>query len=373
MSHTHKLVIIGPSHHNTYSMVRCYGENGINPDVILYGKKNSYILRSCFIAYSYVTSDAAGALRVLQENYTEAVVIACADEIASLMDRDYQKLSTRFYFFNCGSNGRLTYFMDKAVQASVANEAGFKVPVSVGGTPSEMADKDLPYPCIVKPLESIHGGKNIQICQTQNDLPKAMTMFNPSERVLVQEFVEKEYEIVVVGLSFGNEIIIPAYIHKHRDNKGGTTYSTVKSIEDLSSNVLSACQGFIAEMKYQGLFGIELIRGKHDYYFIEVNLRNDATTYAIAVAGFNLPLAFWKLCNGENVESIMRNEVRQINAMVEFEDFNFVLKRKVSLFRWIREYRLSECKYFHSDTDIEVSKLKKKEYMKFLRKRIFKF
>ena len=126
-------------------------------------------------------------------------------------------------------------------------------------------------------------------------------------------------------------------------------------------------------MKYQGLFGIELIRGKHDYYFIEVNLRNDATTYAIAVAGFNLPLAFWKLCNGENVESIMRNEVRQINAMVEFEDFNFVLKRKVSLFRWIREYRLSECKYFHSDTDIEVSKLKKKEYMKFLRKRIFKF
>lgn len=366
-------LIIGPTHHNTYSMMRCFGESGVTPDVILYGKTDSYILHSCHIATIHVTSNATDALRVLQENYTEAVVIACADEIASLMDRDFDGLCPHFWFFNCGNRGKLTYLMNKSVQTALATEVGFRVPSTMQGLPSEVVDGEPPYPCIIKPLESIHGGKNIQICYSKDELSTATKLFDPEGRVLVQEFIEKDEEIVVVGLSFGNNLVIPAYIHKCRETKGGTTFSSVKAIGELPQDVLATCKDIIKAMNYQGLFGIELIRKGNVYYFVEVNLRNDATTYAVCVAGCNLPLAYWKLCNGVRIESVPFNEVRQINAMVEYEDFNFVLKRKVSLIRWIKEYRSSECKYFYSNIDTEISKLKKKEYIKFLRKRIFKF
>ncbi len=372
MNYTRKLVIIGSSHHNTYSMVRCFGESGIKPDVILNGKSDSYILVSQYISDSYISSDAEDALNILQEKYSDAVVIACTDSIASLMDLHYDELYPRFLFFNCGNSGALTHYMDKMVQTKIASVVGFKVPLSFESIPPEVVNMDLEFPCIVKPLESIHGGKNIQICHSRADLPETMMKFSSSERVLVQEFVEKEYEIVVVGLSFEDKITIPAYIHKHRDNKGGTTYSTVKPIKELSSSIVSSCKRLIEEMKYQGLFGIELLQKGNDFYFIEVNLRNDATTYAIAVAGCNLPLIYWNCCN-QVPDNNSNCFIKQINAMVEYEDFIFVLKRKVGIIKWLREYKQSECKYFQSVADPEPSQLKKKEYIKFLRKRIFQF
>ena len=197
MNHTLKIVIIGSSHHNTYSMVRCFGESGIKPDVILYGKADSYILQSTFIKGSHVASDATGALSLLQDYYSEAVVIACTDEIASLMDLQYESLRSRYEFFNCGTTGKLTHFMDKAVQSRLASEAGFFVPYMVEGKPAEINAKGLPYPCIIKPLESIHGGKNIRICKHENELPAALLAFSTTDKLLVQEFVEKDYETLM--------------------------------------------------------------------------------------------------------------------------------------------------------------------------------
>lgn len=370
MNHTHKLVIIGPSHHNTYSMIRCFGESGIKPDVILYGMQDSYILLSVFINESHVASDAVEALQQLQEHYPKASVIACGDDVASQMDLHYDVLHNRYQFFNCGSEGKLTNFMDKALQTDMASTMGFLVPVSVEGTPSEVIRKELPYPCIIKPLESIHGGKNIQICRNEAETTDALTNFAPERKVMVQQFVEKDYEVVIVGLSYNAEIYIPAYIHKHRDTKGGTTYSTVKPIDELPSRIVTSCKQLVQKMAYQGLFGIELIRKNDDYYFIEINLRNDATMYAVAVAGCNLPLIYWKLVNCMEVSDTLFGKICQINSMVEFNDFIHVLKRNVSLNTWLKQHKEAECKYCYCKVDMRVYKKQRKDFVKFIIKLI---
>ena len=90
------------------------------------------------------------------------------------------------------------------------------------------------------------------------------------------------------------------------------------------------------------------------------------------VAGANLPLIYQQIVSGMYKEPPVFS-VRSINSMVEFNDFNFVLKRRVGLFKWLREYKGSECKYFHSCVDPKPCKLMKGEYVQFLRKRILKF
>ncbi|MBQ6085470.1 MAG: ATP-grasp domain-containing protein [Bacteroidaceae bacterium] len=366
MNHTRKLVIIGSTHHNTYSMVRCFSESGIKPDVILYGKSDSYILQSVFINDSHVAPDATGALRLLQDCYSEAVVIACTDEIASMMDLQYDGLNTKYDFFNCGATGKLTHFMDKAVQSRLASEVGFPVPDFVEGKPGEIRVKRLHYPCIIKPLESIHGGKNLQICKHEDELPAVLSAFDTNEKVLVQEFVKKDYEIVIVGLSYEDKVVIPAYVHKYRDTKGGTTYSAIKPVSFLPKEVLMSCKKMVKTMCYKGLFGIELIRRGNDYYFVEINLRNDATTYAICVAGCNLPLSFWKICNRESADNFLAAPIRTINSMVEFNDFIHVLKRDVSIRTWKRQWKEAECKYCYSKADARVYRSQKKDFVKFV-------
>ncbi|MBR5747460.1 MAG: ATP-grasp domain-containing protein [Prevotella sp.] len=373
MSDTDKLVIIGSSHHNTYSMIRCFGESGVQPEVILYGKSDSFLLHSRFVKGCFVADNAEDALVMLKDNYKGAVVIACTDDIASLMDKEYDNLIQHFKFFNCGRNGRLTEYMKKTKQIAAAEQAGLRVPITIEASSMDIDLSNIPYPCILRPLESIHGGKNIQVCYSKKDIPSALNAFDNNVKLLVQEFVFKDYEIVLVGLSTAERIIIPAYIHKLRDTKGGTTYSLVKPIEDIPVSVVNSCKKLVAGMSYNGLFGIELMCKGDDYYFVEINLRNDATTYAVNVAGCNLPLAFWKNCHGENADEIFTSSIRQIYSIVEFNDFVSVLKCKVGIIKWFRECKASECKYFYSSVDPEPYKIRRKEFVSFLMKRIFKF
>lgn len=366
-----KIVIIGSSHHNTYSMIRCYGERGIRPDLILYGNPDSYILQSVYIGEIHVAKDATDAILLLRKFYTDCLVIACSDEVASFMDKSYEELIRYFYFFNCGSTGMLTYFMDKVVQSDVASQVGLKVPSSIDAKPDKIDPRNLSYPCIIKPLESINGGKNIQICRSETEVRTALNSFDVESKVMIQQYVEKDFELVVVGLSFNGDIHIPAFIHKHRETKGGTTYATVRPVSELPTNVLSSCRRLVEKMSYQGLFGIELICKDEDFYFIEINLRNDATTYAIAIAGCNLPLAFWGLVNGQNASNIFAKPIRKINSMVEFKDFVHVLKRHVSLLTWIKQRKGCECKYCYSSLDKRPYRKQKQDFIKFLFKMIY--
>lgn len=368
------VTIIGIEHHNTLSMIRDFGQNNIPVELISYGMSNTYISTSKYIVRSYHVESASQAVSklkqvILESNY-KPVVITCTDEIAALIDFNYNEFRDTCYCFNAGEVGRLSYYMSKFMQSELASQSGFLVPNMKEGLPLTIDTQSIQLPCLIKPKESIHGGKQFYICRRRDELTKSLKNFNPKYEVLVQDYVEKDYEIVILGLSINGNHIIPGYVKKHRDYKGGTTYCTTYDCSSIPQEILDACIKMLTAIRYSGLWGIECIIKDNKYYFIELNLRNDATTYAISKAGTDLPLMFYNFCLQKGSEK--NTKVRKIDAMIEFGDFNFVLKLKVSPLVWFRQYRKCECLYYKDETDIVPYKIQLKKYLRFLRKRILK-
>jgi len=125
-------------------------------------------------------------------------------------------------------------------------------------------------------------------------------------------------------------------------------------------------------LNYEGLFGIELIKSKENYYFIEINLRNDATTYSLAVAGVNLPLMYYNLCSGTNSIDETIFEVRTIFSIVEIVDFSNVVHRRIHFLEWFKQLRQAECRYYFSKEDKSPYQLAKKNYILTILKKLIR-
>lgn len=362
------VIVIGVTHHNTLTMVRCLGMAGYGIKLFIYGDKDSYIQYSKYVT-EYTNVDTckdvfAILLKQMSTNSEKQTIISCCDEVSHFFDIYYDELKYAFNFFNAGEKGRLTQYMDKQVQVNLARDCGFSIPksdVKDAGVESILFNT---YPCICKPLSSIAGLKSqICICNDQDSLDMSLKRFGKQARVQVQEYIKKEYEMVVVGLCINQEVIIPGFIKKLRDRMGGTTYATIYPITQLPQKVIESVKRFVKEVHYEGLFGMELIYSKGNYYFVETNLRNDATTYAFSVAGVNLALAYVLAKNGDDYHSETSKTLRQINSMVELTDITHVMKLQVGLFRWLRERKGCESLYFYNKEDMKPYKVAKRQFV----------
>lgn len=363
------VIIIGTTHHNTYSMIRCFGEYGKAPVLVLYGDNHSYIAHSKLVKECVTVLDEKAAINYLVSSYRnpkKALIIPCSDTIASEIDKSYNILINKYYIFNCGSQGELTFNMNKFRQNSVAHESGLRVPLSQEGMIKELKECDIPYPRIVKPVESIHGGKKIDICYDNNEYCDAIRSYNENDKALVQEYILKEYEIVVLGARIKEKTLIPGFIQKHRDILGGTTFSTVRNAIKLPAEVLSSCKKLVDSINYEGLFGIELIKNKNGYYFVEINLRNDATTYAMAVAGVNLPFRYYEIVTGQESVLTKNTIVDEIDAMVELTDVIHIFKGNISILKWLSQKRKSRCRFCYSEMDKKVYWLQICKFLRFV-------
>ena len=335
-----KIVIVGGNHHNTLSMVRCFGECGIKVDLIVVGTVKGAAVRSKYVEMYYLVRDVEDVISVLMRNYAneinKATIISCADDIAAQLDVHYSQLISFFNFFHANEDNRVSKYMNKLVQVELAKDVGLHVPFTTiyqkGG---DISFDNFPY--LLKPLVSKDGGKRIHICSSKEELEYLLVEQSEHYNILVQEYIIKEYEIVVLGVSINDDVLLPGYIRKIRENKGGTTYATVEDIGNLPFELIESCKLIIRKMGYEGLFGIEFIYNKGEYYFIEVNLRNDATCYALAKAGVNLPLIYFLAINGMDYRFYLTGKVSHLTSMVELKDFKFVLKGQVSLVKWMRE------------------------------------
>lgn len=342
-----KAVVIGGTHHNTLSMIRCLSMKGVKVDVILEDKhaKDSYIPASCYIGDCFAVTNGNEAINILQEKYpADNIVVVCSDDVAALLDSN------------------TAHFMDKQVQVELAKKVGFKVPRSIVYVVGADTLNAPCYPCIVKPLESIHGGKRFSVCSDTCELEKVLNEYEANDVVQIQEYIRKDEEIVVDGVSVNSDIIIPGYVLKHRDYLGGTSFSTAYPIEKLTEDICMKIRTMIKEIGYKGLFGVELIKKNDKYYFVEVNLRNDATTYSLAVAGVNLPYIWTLAMDGKDYQNEANGKIREISSMVEFRDLKFALKGNISLLQWWRDYRSCECKYFYDKSDMKPFRIARNQF-----------
>lgn len=372
-----RIIVVGVTHHNTLTMVRCLGKAGYGIQLYIYGDKDSYIRYSKYVTgYTYTDTckEVFDLLLAQKEGLRyKPIVISCCDEVAHLFDLNYDGLKDLYIFFNCGKRGRLTYYMDKQKQVLLAEKSGIAVPQSTVKDEETTTIRFSTYPCICKPLSSINGEKaQIRVCNNQESLDKVLSSFGKQSRVQIQEFIKREYEMVVIGLRVNGETIIPGFIRKIRDRMGGTTYATIYPISEIPTSVTKSAKMFIEETNYEGLFGIELIYANGKYYFVEANLRNDATTFAFSVAGVNLALAYVLAKSGKEFHIETSKTLRKINSMVELTDITHVMKLKVSPFRWLKERKGCESLYFYNKEDMKPYKIAKKQFITGYVKRVLK-
>lgn len=341
------IVIIGGEHHNTLGMLRCIGMAGLDADIIILGAHSSFISKSKYINSLHHQTSLDGLIDLLRSLYAgerlNPVLFTCSDSAESFLDNHYDDLKNSFAFFNAGKQSMITGLMNKQTQIQLAVNVGLEVPYSIEF--NGIVDGIL-YPCIVKPVESIKGGKQVEICKDESELKEVLLHFDKNNKVQIQQLLEKEKEIVVLGVSVNEEIVIRGFIDKQREHDGGTLYSTVRPIEDLNDGLVDSCKALIKECGYEGLFGIEFIQNKGHYYYIETNFRNDATTYALACAGVNLPLIYYLAKTGQDYSNEKNKKVRVVNSIVEWNDFKHRKENNVPLLLWIRDFFGAKCKYY---------------------------
>lgn len=227
----------------------------------------------------------------------------------------------------------------------IAEDAGMLVPKAqkyhVGIT--EFA---VPFPVILKPVYS--EGRiefKTKIFNTPEDLIKFSKYLNPKNQYIMQQFIQRSYDIVVYGCKLPNgELKLAGHhtLERWSDDGGGSYGHLSPDIPEYLHP--EALNRFFDILGYHGEFSAEygFVNGKA--YFYEVNFRNDGFCHLSLQAGANLPL-LW-VCSCLNLPFTgsykMKESVVGIN---EIYDVINVLRGKISWAKYKKD--LHEAKAFH--------------------------
>lgn len=340
--------VIGGCHHNMLGVIRSLGESGVNPLVIIETKENNpYVLKSRYIKKFWKVLDEKDVLDILLseagKHNDKPVVIACADNLSSLLDMHYDELSKYYALPGAKEQGRITRLMDKEVMSELAAEVGLLVPSSVATDTSIDEDIAVPLPWIIKPLVSKNGVK-ADIERIYKPQEWAEYKSRHQARVQVQQLIEKEFEYQLIGLSLngGEEVIIPGVSHVIRPqsytNTGFLRYEPLST--DYAESV-NKSKKFLKETGYSGLFSMEFLRGKDGKdYFMEINFRNDGNAICVTAAGVNLPFIWYLSQTGSRWE--LEHSIKTVYVMPEFDDFRQIHHGNISFWQWFNDIQRTD-------------------------------
>jgi predicted ATP-grasp superfamily ATP-dependent carboligase len=347
-NHRSKVIVFGGSHHNTLGVVRALGEKELTPYLIVVSDSSSFVTKSKYIDKSWIVKNEDQGIELLLANFGNEiqtpVLICTSDSASSAIDRHLPRLEGKFYMPNAQHTaGRITYFMDKAIQANLAERVGFGTPKSIVCIADECTGIELLFPVIIKPLKSIEGKKtDIQVCDNLNDLLRATGKLG-KELIQIQEFVDKELEYQVIGCSLngGDQIIAPGISRIIRcPSNTNTGYLTILPYGEFDYKFDNVAEA-LREVGYSGLFSMEFIRDKSgNDYFMEINFRNDGNAYSVTAAGVNLPYLWYLFHTNLNLFYTENLKVEnQIYVMPEISDFSLMCHGVVSFKQWWKEFR----------------------------------
>lgn len=337
-------IVLGNDHYNTLNVVRSLGEAKIQVSaIIISDKPKSFVLKSKHIYNGEVLQhpDASYIINKYANSGTRIPILATCDSLAAFLDRHYDALSKHFILPSVGNTqGLLVHEMDKNIQLEHAEKAGFDIPKSVAISLDNLSATDLsgiPYPCIIKPEESIGGSKSdFRLCYTEKELVNCLKFLaRHLDRVLIQQFIKNDYVILIAGVrTLANQNYIFGEIDKYKHstqphNMGLSCMGVLNPISELRS----ACISYVNSVDYHGCYSIEVVRitasssDANKNFFIEINLRTDGLFYFYQKANINLPAIWVNSCYGENVH--VTPVEKKVYGMNEFMYFRHCLSGAV--------------------------------------------
>ena len=346
-----RIIIFGNCLQNTVGLVRSVGETGRKVSLLIEPCKKS----DCFIKHSKYVEDIQfldkleDAIPTLISDYSnereKSVILCGSDPTISLLDANYNVLKDFFFVFNAnGVQGRINKYLNKANSFVLAEKHGLPLIKTWYLTKGDIIPDDIVYPCIAKGNNSVISGKwDIHICHEKKDLSVCL---RDGVEYLVQEFIQKDFEISMTGLSInhGKDILIPGVIRKVREDfvRMGE-YLRLDSCDMYPEINYQGIKDVIAEIGYDGIFSVDMIVKNGVYYFLETNLRNDGLAYMYTAAGANLASLWIDYLTGDICADQLSNVT--INSpffLMHENDLYNILEGKVSVWQWIKDFHRSD-------------------------------
>lgn len=354
-----KHIVIGMEHYNPLGLIRSLGEEGIEPIYIAIKHKSEVASKSKYVARVHHVDDIDSAYKVLVSEYgqedDQPFVYTTDDDIQSLLDLRYDELKDRFIFFNSGTAGRTTEFMNKKAILDAAAECGLDI-LSTTVVDRGTVPEGLEYPIITKAISPNDGGwkSDVFICQNADELAEAFKSIQ-SQKVLIQRYVHKETEICFEGFSIdgGCQVFLPFYTTYNYNIDGYySPFMTVHGI-DLPKHLMEDIRKLLAYIGFEGIFEIEfLVDADGTLYFSEINFRNSTWSYIGATLGMPIPnLWAQSMEAGQIPEGIQREVPEGYTAMVEPIDHRKrVVEGDTDIADWLADLRTTDCLfYFHEE------------------------
>jgi len=351
-----EVIVFGKDRYNTLGLMRSLGRKGIPVFLVLkHSSPISYCKLSKYATHVKQVHSVEEGIHYLIDVYKnpsdqKTIIIPTSDSVASLLDSNYDALSPKFVFPNAGCKGALTAIMDKALMTSIAASAGLSTPFSVEHICGDPIPDGISFPCLIKPAKSIEGTKSeIKICHNLKETEEATSHLNKGHRVLIQQYINKKYEVLLLGCRCPNgKVFLSGVFKKERWVSVGEDGSFGLITTDYSQWFeKKVIERFLAQLNYVGPFSIECGIEKDIPYFYEINLRNDGTSHYFDLTGFCSPYAWVMECLGYNIEYSGKGQYYFID---EFEDFVNVASGFCTFKEWRRDKkRASVFKYKCSD------------------------
>lgn len=329
------VIVIGVNHNNPLGLIWSLYEAGHKVTLILREDVKGYICASKYIDNIYYCAEdekLISSIKQISVKMNEKpVVFVSGDADATILNDHYKEITPYCYFEGGRTDGSINKYRDKDIGNDLARKCGFLLPPNeVLNSAQGLSSLKLSYPLFIKANNSTHGGKAaMKKCDTLQ-VAKDFVVSLPNDYfpLQVQQFINKEYEIMILGCSLygGRKVMCPVANRKIRQypkHVGLGSYSESlavrqnKALMDLGSKISQ----YLKEIEYTGLFSAEFLYSQGNYYFLEINLRNDGTSWLSTCSGYNLPDMVCRSFFDDNVSDdgcvfIKRNMKFQCNTLM---------------------------------------------------------
>jgi predicted ATP-grasp superfamily ATP-dependent carboligase len=361
------VIVIGGDHSNTLGVVRSLGLKGVNVYLIVTSPDISFVAKSKFVVKKWIVNENEKSileiLAHLKKNTAPcSVIITTSDFATEVIDKNLNDVSINFECANINkTQGEISFFMNKCEMFRVAEKVGLNVPKFWVIELDYMIDNQLEcvdsFPCIVKPLASVEGGKEyIKKIENKKQLFEYLNYVDSNlSKIMVQEYVQSDDEVMLELIGFvdkDGEINIPGIIKKIRkwpDKNGSLSYAKFsKNNFNINFELIRA---FFCEIGYRGLFDFEFKYVNGIPYFIENNFRIGGTNYAYTKSGANLPYSW--LMDESEISLKSKNDKREIKIINEITDFKQILLKKISIVAWLKDLIKADVYHYYDRKDLK--------------------
>lgn len=216
--------------------------------------------------------------------------------------------------------------------------------------------RDMPYPVILKPVESMEGKKlDITICEDESEYMEAVRELSKKgyTRVLAQPYLKNRQEYLLTG-AISKTRFSYTVVHHLRQwplYMGCGSYSEFVKIPKIT-NYCADILKKIQQSGYTGLIDIEFFSDEHGQLFLnEINWRSSGGNYVSLYTEVFPAYQYYCDILNESYDKLLENKKPGFR-MNEATDIRHVFAGKISLMQWLWDLKRTNsfAVWYHDDT-----------------------